>query len=98
MNPSLAEQNKTRWTFSRVKLVFECEFEISWSLGTRGPWDTWTLEPLNLGTLGPIPSSNTSSYFPFALIFSYLPLSLPPTLLCYGLVMVGGKGVLEMEH
>ena len=43
----------TRWTFFRVKLVFECEFEMSWSLG---PWD--------LGTLGPLPSSNTSSYFP----------------------------------
>ena len=31
---------RTRWTFFRVKLVFE--FEISWSLG---PWDPWTLEP-----------------------------------------------------
>ena len=27
------------------------------------PWDPWTLEHLNLGTLGPLPSSNTSSYF-----------------------------------
>ena len=32
----------TRWTFFRVKLVFEFEFEISWSLG-----------PLDLRTLGP---------------------------------------------
>ena len=27
---------QTRWTFFRVKLVFEFEFELSWSLG---PWD-----------------------------------------------------------
>ena len=32
---------------SLVKLVFECEFEISWSmgpldLGTLGRWDSWT--------------------------------------------------------
>ena len=44
--------NQTRWTFFRVKLVFECDFEISWSLR---PWD--------LGTLGPLSSSTTSSYF-----------------------------------
>ena len=30
----------TRWTFFRVKLVFECDFEIYRSLG---PWDPWTL-------------------------------------------------------
>ena len=29
----------TRWTFFRVKLVFEFEFDISWSLG---PWDLGT--------------------------------------------------------
>ena len=46
-------ESTTRWTFFRVKLVFECEFEISWSLGL---WD--------LGTPGPLHSSNTSSYFP----------------------------------
>ena len=68
----------TRWTFFRVKLVFEFEFEISWSLGpwdlgTPGPWNPWTLEPLDLGTLGPLPSSNTSSYFPLhPLTSSYL--------------------------
>ena len=38
---------ETRWTFFRVKLIFECDFEISWSLGpldlgTLGPWDSWT--------------------------------------------------------
>ena len=34
----------TRWTFFRVELVFECDFEISWTLdlGTRWPWDSWT--------------------------------------------------------
>ena len=36
------DKTETRWTFFRVKLVFECEFEISWSFG---PWD--------LGTPGP---------------------------------------------
>ena len=42
-------------------------------LGTLGPWDPWTLEPLDLGTLGPLPSSNTSSYFPLhPLTSSYL--------------------------
>ena len=54
----------TRWTFFRVTLVFEFEFEIFWSLG---PWDIGTpgtLEPLDLGTLRPLPSSNSSSYFP----------------------------------
>ena len=30
---------RTRWTFFRVKLVFESDFEISWSLC---PWDPWT--------------------------------------------------------
>ena len=44
-----------RWTFFRVKLVFECDFEISWSLR---PWD--------LGTLGPL----SSSYL-FLLLFSF---------------------------
>ena len=43
---------KTRWTFFRVKLVFECDIEISWSFGpwvlgmlwpfNLGPWDSWT--------------------------------------------------------
>ena len=57
----------TRWSFYRVKLVFECDFETSWSLGpwepwtlgpldlwTTGPWDPWTLGLLDLGTLGPL--------------------------------------------
>ena len=34
----------TRWTFFRVKLVSECDFKISWSLG---PWDLGTLGPLS---------------------------------------------------
>ena len=37
---------------SEVKLVYECDFEIFWSLG-----------PLDLGTHGPLHSSNTSSFF-----------------------------------
>ena len=36
---------KARWTFFRVKLGFECEFEISWSFG---PWDLWTPGPWTL--------------------------------------------------
>ena len=86
--------NVTRWTFFRVKLVFEFEFEISWSLGpwdlgTTGPWDSWTLGPLDLGTLGPLPSSTTSSYFllPPPLSSSYSP---PLVWFWFGLVWYGG--------
>ena len=79
----------TRWTFFRVKLVFECEFKISWSLG-----------PLNLGTLGPLDSWTPSLLQHFLILpltSSYLLLSLPPTLLLwYGLVM-GGGGVVNFE-
>ena len=91
----------TRWTFFRVKLVFECEFEISWSMG---PLDLWTLGPLDLETLGPW-DSWTSSLLQHLLILpltsSYLLLSLPPTLLLwYGLVMGGGGwgGVVTLEN
>ena len=43
------------------------------SLRYLGPWDPLTLEPLDLGTLGTLPSSNTSSYFPLhPLTSSYL--------------------------
>ena len=43
------------------------------SLRYLGPFYPWTLEPLDLGTLGPLPSSNTSSYFPLhPLTSSYL--------------------------
>ena len=73
----------TRWTFFRVKLVFECDFEISWSLG-----------PLDLGTLGPLPSSNTSSYLlshpPFTSSYLFLLLSFF-SMVWYG---EGGRGVL----
>ena len=53
LNALKPEVIKTRWTFFRVKLVFECEFEISWSfgpwdLGTPGPWNPWTLGLLDL--------------------------------------------------
>ena len=84
----LAESSKsinkiTRWTFFRVKLVFEFEFEISWSLGpldlgTLGPWDSWTSALLQHLLIIPFTSS-------------YLLLSLPSTLLLwYGLVICGG--------
>ena len=79
---------KTRWTFFRVKLVFEFEFEISWSLGP------WTLEPLNLGTLGPIPSSNTSSYFP--LHPHLISASYSPTLVWFGYGGGGWGGDVEL--
>ena len=65
-------RRKTRWTFFRVKLVFECDFEISWSLGpwdhgsfghldlsTLGPWDSWTI---GLWDLLPPPPPPPSSY------------------------------------
>merc|ERR1712122_353634 len=63
----------TRWTFFRVKLVFECEFEISWSLGpwdlgTPGPWNPWT-------------SSLHQHLLILPLRSSYLLHPLPPTLL-----------------
>ena len=77
----------TRWTFFRVKLIFECEFKISWSLGPLGPWDPWdlgtpgTLGPPDLGTLGPW-DSLTSSLLQHLLIIPltsyHLLLSLPP--------------------
>ena len=73
----------TRWTFFRDKLVFEFEFEISWSLGpldlgTLGPWDSWTSALLQHLLIIPFTSS-------------YLLLSLPSTLLLwYGLVICGG--------
>ena len=54
---------KTRWTFFGVKLVFAFDFEISWSLGL--------LILGTLGTLGPLPSSNTSSYFPLHPLTSF---------------------------
>ena len=79
---------QTRCTFFRVKLVFEFEFEISWSLGP------WTLEPLNLGTLGPIPSSNTSSLYTPLLIISLHPLTssyLFLLLFFFGMVWYRGK-------
>ena len=57
----------TIWTFFRVKLVFECNFEISWSLG---PLDLWTLGPWDYWTLGPLPSSTTSTYFLLTLFTS----------------------------
>ena len=78
LNALKPEVIKTRWTFFRVKLVFECEFEISWSfgswdLGTPGPWNPWTLGFLYLFPHPFLSSSNTSSYFPLhPLTSSYL--------------------------
>ena len=67
----------TRWTFFRVKLVSECDFEISWSLG---PYELWTFGFLELWTIGTLPSSTTSLYFllppPFSSSYFFLP---PPT-------------------
>ena len=80
-------QSATRWTFFRVKLVFECEMRY---LGF------WTLGPLDLWTLGPLPSFNISSYLLLNLF--YILLSLPPTLLLwYGLVWGGGVLTFEIE-
>ena len=68
-------QLSTRWTFFRVKLVIECEFEISWSLG-----------PLDLWTLGPLPSSNISYFLLHPLTSSCLFLLLSS----FGMVWYGG--------
>ena len=58
-------------------------------LRTLGPLDPWTLEPLDLGNLGPLPSANTSSYFPLdPLTSSYLFLLLSS----FGMVWLGGGG------
>ena len=80
----------TRWTFFRVKLVVEFDFEISWSFGPLdhgflGPWilgtlDLWTLGLLDLGLLDLFPPQ------PLSHTFSYL---LP---LWYGLVWFGMGG------
>ena len=54
----------TRLTFFRVKLVFECDFEISWSL-----------RPLYLGTLGPLSSQQVPevlSSLHFVMLCPYL--------------------------
>ena len=57
------------------------------SLRYLDPWDPWTLEPFDLGTLGPLPSSYTSSYFPLhPLTSSYLFLLLSS----FGMVWLGG--------
>ena len=55
----------TRWTFFRVKLIFEYDFEISWSLGPRDPWTfkLWNLWTLGLSIFLLLPSYTTSSYF-----------------------------------
>ena len=76
---------------TRVKLVFECDFEIYWSLG---PSDLGTLEPWNPWTLGLLDllSSLLQHLLILPLTSSYLLLSLPPTLLLwYGLVRGGGE-------
>ena len=60
------------------------------SLRYLGPWDPLTLEPLDLGTLGTLPSSNTSSYFPLhPHTSSYLCLLLSS----FGMVCLWGAGV-----
>ena len=45
----IALKRRTRLTFFRVKLVFECDFQISWSLG---PWDFGSEGCWDLGTIG----------------------------------------------
>ena len=83
-------QSSTRWTFFRVKLVFEYEFGISLSLGR---WDPRTLGPLDLGTFRPWDSWTSSLLWHLFILIhtsSYLLLSLPPILLLwYGLVIGG---------
>ena len=51
---SISKVNLQVYQNFRVKLVFECDFEISWSLG---PWDPWTLGFLDLFPPPILPSS-----------------------------------------
>ena len=91
----LRQQRQTRWTFFRVKLVFECEFEITWSLG---PWDLRTLDlgthgPWNLRTLGLldlIPPPTPPQTSPYIL--------LPPPISSFSMVWLwGGEWVVTLE-
>ena len=91
---SYSNTNTTRWTFFRVKLIFECEFEISWSLGpwdlgTPGPWNPWTLGLLDL-----FPPPTPPHTFPYILLPPPISSSYSPPLVQYGLVMGGGGGEL----
>ena len=66
----------TRWTFFRVKLVFEFEFEISWSSGpldllTQRPWDSWTLGLCDLFPPPPPPLIASSFTILHPFIFSF---------------------------
>ena len=89
----------TRWTFFRVKLIFEYDFQISWSFG---PWVPWNLGLLDFRTFEPLPSSTTSSYFllpPPISSYTLLPLlllSLPTSTwfdwVWFGLVWFGMGG------
>ena len=80
---SLSLLNETRWTFFRVKLVFEFEFEISLSLGpldlwTQRPWDSWTIGLWDL--FPPIPPLLiSSSYNILPLFISFFLLLLLPS-------------------
>ena len=59
--------------------VFECGFEISWSLGPLDPWTLGLLE------LFPPPTSNTSSYI---LLPPPVSSSYSPPLVWFGMVLV----------
>ena len=89
----------------RVKLVFECEFEKSWSLG---PWDLRTPGPLNHWTLGlldlfPPPTPPYTS--PHILSPPLISSSFSPPLVWLGGGVVGGGeelivffGILLFSH
>ena len=51
----------------------ESSLYLNLTLRHISPWDPWTLEPLDLGILGPFPSSNTFSYFPLHPLTSVSP-------------------------
>ena len=72
---------------SWMTFVFECDLRY---LGrSLGPWDHWTLQTLDLGTLGPLPSSNTSSYFAIHPLTSFCLFLL---LSSFGMVWLWGGG------
>ena len=83
---------KTRWTFFRVKLLFEFDFEISLSLGpldlgTPGPWNPWTLGLLDL-----LPTLTIPHTSPYILLYPPISSSYSPPL-----VWLCGRGVVTLE-
>ena len=86
---------KQRLTFFRVKLVFECDFEILWSLGswdpgTVGPWDSWILGLWDLFPTPPPPQSFSYILLPPPISSSYFFLPYPTSSDQISLILIRG--------